>query len=61
MSGIISASGTTKKVAEMIAEAVEADLYEIVPKQPYSNADLDWMDKKSYCLQPPVEVDLEIR
>ena len=31
----------------MIAEAAETDLYEIVPKQPYSKADLDWMDKKS--------------
>ena len=42
-----SASGTTKKVAEMIAETAEADLHEIVPKQPYSKADLNWMDKKS--------------
>ena len=42
-----SASGTTKKVAEMSASAAEADLYEIVPKQAYSKADLNWMDKKS--------------
>ena len=42
-----SASGTTKKVAEMIASAADADMYEIVPKQPYSKADLNWMDKKS--------------
>lgn len=42
-----SASGTTKKVAEMIASAADADLYEITPKQLYSKADLDWMDKKS--------------
>ena len=42
-----SASGTTKKAAEMIASAVDADIYEIVPKQPYSKADLNWMDKKS--------------
>lgn len=42
-----SASGTTRKVAEMIASASEADLYEIMPKQPYSKADLNWMDKKS--------------
>lgn len=42
-----SASGTTRKIAEMIAEAAEADLYEIVPKQPYTKADLNWMDKNS--------------
>ena len=42
-----SADGTTRKVAEMIAETAEADLHEIVPKQPYSKADLNWMDKKS--------------
>ena len=42
-----SASGTTKKVAEMIAEEVKADLFEIVPIIPYTKADLDWMNKKS--------------
>lgn len=42
-----SASGTTRKIAEMIAEAAEADLYEIMPKQPYTKDDLNWMDKKS--------------
>ncbi len=42
-----SASGTTKKVAEMIAEEVKADLFEIEPKVLYTKADLDWMNKKS--------------
>ena len=42
-----SASGTTRKVAEMIAQAAESDLYEIIPKQPYTKEDLDWKDKKS--------------
>ena len=42
-----SASGTTKKVAQMIAEEVKADLFEIEPKVPYTKADLDWMNKKS--------------
>lgn len=42
-----SASGTTKKVAEMIAAEVKADLFEIEPRVPYTTADLNWMDKKS--------------
>ena len=44
-----SASGTTKKVAEIIAEEAKADLFEIEPKVPYTKADLDldWMNKKS--------------
>ena len=42
-----SASGTTKKVAEKMAEAIGADLFEIVPETPYTRADLNWMDKKS--------------
>ena len=42
-----SASGTTKKAAEMISEEANADLFEIEPKVPYTKADLDWMDKKS--------------
>ena len=42
-----SASGTTKKVAEMIAESAKADLFEIEPKVPYTRDDLNWMDKKS--------------
>ena len=42
-----SASGTTKKAATKVAEAAGADLYEIRPKVPYSEADLNWMDKKS--------------
>ena len=42
-----SASGTTKKVAEMIAESAGADLFCIVPKVAYTKADLNWMDKKS--------------
>ncbi len=42
-----SASGVTKKVAEMVAGAADCDLYEITPKVPYTTADLNWMDKKS--------------
>ena len=42
-----SASGTTKLVAERLAKVADADLYEIVPAEPYSSADLDWMNPKS--------------
>lgn len=42
-----SASGVTKRAAEMVAEAAGADLYEITPKVRYTDADLNWMDKKS--------------
>ncbi|MDO4453369.1 MAG: flavodoxin [Eubacteriales bacterium] len=42
-----SASGTTKKAAEIIANSAKADLLEIMPKIPYTKADLNWMDKKS--------------
>lgn len=42
-----SASGVTRKVAEMLAGAAGADLYEIRPQIPYSTADLNWTDKKS--------------
>ncbi len=42
-----SASGVTKKAAELLAKAAGADIYEIVPKVPYTSADLNWMDKQS--------------
>ena len=42
-----SASGVTARIAKEMAEAVGADLYEIRPEQPYTSADLDWMDKNS--------------
>ncbi len=42
-----SATGTTKRVAKKIAELTGGDLYEIVPKNPYSSADLNWNDNNS--------------
>lgn len=42
-----SASGVTEKAAKQLAEAVQADIYEIRPKVPYTDADLDWQDKNS--------------
>ena len=42
-----SASGVTAKVADKLAKATGADLFEIKPVQPYTSADLDWTNKKS--------------
>jgi flavodoxin len=42
-----SATGTTKGVAERLAAAIGADLFEIAPETPYTAADLDWRDKTS--------------
>lgn len=42
-----SASGTTARVAKNLAAAIGADVYEILPKIPYTRADLNWMDKKA--------------
>lgn len=42
-----SASGSTRKVAQRLAKVAGADLFEIVPEQPYTAADLDWTDRNS--------------
>ena len=42
-----SASGVTAKAAEKLAKAAGADLFEIVPEQVYTKADLNWQDKNS--------------
>ena len=40
------ASGVTAKVAENLADAIGADIFEIQLKVSYTKADLNWMDKK---------------
>lgn len=42
-----SASGVTAKAAWKLAEVSGADIYEVKPEIPYTDADLNWMDKKS--------------
>ena len=42
-----SAEGTTKSLAERLSGAIGADLFEIVPEQPYTKADLNWQDSTS--------------
>jgi len=42
-----SATGTTARAAEKLADITGGDLYAIEPAQPYTSADLDWHDKQS--------------
>lgn len=42
-----SATGNTERLSKTVAKALDADIAEIVPAQAYSNADLDWTNKKS--------------
>lgn len=42
-----SATNTTEGVAEHIANGLSSDLYEIVPEEPYTDADLNYNDNNS--------------
>ena len=42
-----SATGTTERMAKNAAEAMGADIFEIQPVHKYTDADLNWHDKKS--------------
>lgn len=42
-----SATGNTEGVAEHIANGLNADIYEIVPENPYTDADIDYNDNNS--------------
>lgn len=42
-----SASGSTRRVAEVIADTLGADIFEITPVEPYSSADLNWTNNDS--------------
>lgn len=53
-----SAQSHTEKVAKTIAGALNADIFEIVPKDDYASADLDWTDEKSrVCIEHKNNVD----
>lgn len=50
MKGLVayfSATGTTEKVAKNLAKATNSDLFEIIPKQKYTDEDLDWTNQNS--------------
>lgn len=57
-----SPQGTTKKMAQKLAAVANADLFEIVPAQPYTTADLNWnntqsrstLESKDRTSRPPV-------
>ena len=42
-----SASGTTRKLANNLAEVLGADTYEIKPATPYTGKDLNWNNQQS--------------
>ena len=44
-----SAQGHTKKIAEELAAKIDADLFEIVPEVPYTEADIKWTNPLSRC------------
>ena len=63
-----SASGVTKRVAEKVANALDADIFEIAPETPYTAADLDYMDKASRStiemndksFRPPIKETIDV-
>ena len=44
-----SAEGPTKKVAERLSEALDADIFEIKPQVPYTAADIRWTNPLARC------------
>lgn len=42
-----SATGVTKRIGDMLAESIGAKTFEIIPKQFYTNEDLDWTNDNS--------------
>ena len=44
-----SAEGTTAKVAKEFAERIGADIFEIVPVEPYTKSDINWKNPVSRC------------
>ena len=44
-----SAEGTTAKVAKELSESTGADIFEIVPRKPYTKADISYMNPLARC------------
>lgn len=48
---VFSVTGHTKNVAQMIAEIEDADLYEIIPAEPYTDEDIDYKNNNCRALK----------
>lgn len=46
-----SATGNTERIANVIAEATGGNIFELVPVDPYTSADLRWTDENSRVVQ----------
>ena len=44
-----SAGGKTKRVAEEFAKSIGADIFKVVPKEPYTKADINYLNPISRC------------
>ena len=63
-----SASGVTKRVAEKVANAIDADIFEIAPETPYTQADLDYtnsnsrstIEMKDKTFRPPIKETIDV-
>lgn len=54
-----SASGNTRRVAEFVANELDADTFEIIPVEAYSEADLNWRDRSSRVNQEHDDASLQ--
>ena len=54
-----SATGNTEEVAGYIAEATGGDVFELVPVEPYTSADLNWTDDNSRVVQEHENEELQ--
>lgn len=54
-----SATGNTEEVAGYIAEATGGDVFELVPVEPYTSADLNWTDDDSRVVQEHENEELQ--
>lgn len=54
-----SATGTTKSVAQKIADVTNGDLFEVIPKDKYTEEDLDYNDEHSRVCKEQADPSLQ--